>query len=69
MGERCGNADLSLVLPTLKLKYQENNLEKISLKKLTSTYLFIMETANLIPDNRRPYVGKSAFTHKGGNSC
>ena len=66
MGERCGNVDLCYVIPTLKLKYNENRLSHINLDKLTSTYFFVMETANLIPDNRKPYVGKSAFTHKGG---
>ena len=66
LGERCGNADLCHVLPSLILKYKEQSLTKIDLKKLTPTYLFIMETANLMPNNRKPYVGKSAFTHKGG---
>jgi len=66
LGERCGNADLCLIIPTLKLKYGEERPEKVDTKKVTPTYYFIMETANTIPDNRKPYVGKSAFTHKGG---
>ncbi|MFW6006686.1 MAG: citramalate synthase [Bacillota bacterium] len=66
MGERCGNVDLCYVIPTLKLKYNENRLSHINMDKLTSTYFFVMETANLIPENKKPYVGKSAFTHKGG---
>ncbi|MFW5999612.1 MAG: citramalate synthase [Halanaerobiaceae bacterium] len=66
IGERCGNADLCSVLPTIKLKYADEYLPQINLKLLTPTYFFVMETANVIPDNQRPYVGKSAFTHKGG---
>lgn len=67
LGERCGNADLCNIIPALELKYnQQEPLTRIDLKQLTPTYFFVMETANQIPDNRKPYVGKSAFTHKGG---
>ncbi len=65
LGERCGNADLCSIIPALKLKY-DYELENIDLKKLRSTYYYVMEIANLIPENKKPYVGKSAFTHKGG---
>ncbi|MFW6381657.1 MAG: citramalate synthase [Bacillota bacterium] len=66
LGERCGNADLCTVIPTLALKYGRDRLPRIDLQRLTSTYYFVMETANHIPENRHPYVGASAFTHKGG---
>ena len=66
LGERCGNVDLCHVIPSIKIKYKDESLDKIASEKLTSTYFFVMETANLIPDNSKPYVGKSAFTHKGG---
>ncbi|MEA1965235.1 MAG: citramalate synthase [Candidatus Aerophobetes bacterium] len=66
LGERCGNADLCSIIPTLKLKYQVELISEQQLKELTPTYHYVMEIANLIPDNQKPYVGKSAFTHKGG---
>lgn len=65
LGERAGNADLCSVIPALKIKYGLK-LNNINLTKLTSTYYNVMEVANLIPDSSKPYVGKSAFTHKGG---
>jgi 2-isopropylmalate synthase len=66
LGERCGNADLSIIIPILKLKYREEVVNNMQLKELTSAYNYIMEIANIIPDNQKPFVGKSAFTHKGG---
>jgi 2-isopropylmalate synthase len=66
LGERCGNADLCSVIPTIQLKYETRLLSDKQLKQLKPLYFFVTETANLIPDNNKPYVGKSAFTHKGG---
>jgi 2-isopropylmalate synthase len=66
LGERCGNADLCSVIPALQLKYGKNLVTDEQLKKLKPLYYFVTETANLIPKNNKPYVGKSAFTHKGG---
>ena len=65
-GERCGNADLTSIIPVLyhKMGYQcipEGNLVK--LRKLSR---FVSETANMTPVNSRPFVGRSAFAHKGG---
>ncbi len=65
LGERCGNADICSIIPALKLKYNQS-LDNIELEKLRSTYYYVMEVANLIPEDNNPYVGKSAFTHKGG---
>lgn len=66
LGERCGNADLCSVIPALQLKYGEELVTSEQLKMLKPLYYFVTETANLIPKNNKPYVGKSAFTHKGG---
>ncbi|HBR31948.1 MAG TPA: citramalate synthase [Clostridiales bacterium] len=64
IGERCGNADLSVIIPNLKLKanYECGG----ELESLFITTRRIAEIANTQIDNNRPYVGKSAFAHKGG---
>lgn len=64
IGERCGNADLSIILPNLKLKLGydcDGNLES-----LFTTTRRVAEIANTQIDNNHPYTGKSAFAHKGG---
>ncbi len=65
-GERCGNADLTSIIPVLALKMDMNCISMENLKKLRGISRFISETANMIPLNSRPFVGKSAFAHKGG---
>ena len=65
-GERCGNADLTSIIPILKLKMERECVSTASLKKLKSLSRYVSETANLVPVNSRPFVGKSAFAHKGG---
>ena len=65
-GERCGNADLTSIIPVLALKMKINCISMENLKKLRALSRFISETANMIPLNNRPFVGKSAFAHKGG---
>ena len=65
-GERCGNADLTVIIPTLQLKMGHPCLGDENLKKLRKTSLFVSETANMPPIHSRPFVGKSAFAHKGG---
>lgn len=65
-GERCGNADLTTIIPNLELKMNCNTIGEDNLKKLRNTSLFVYELANLTPDHRKPYVGESAFAHKGG---
>jgi len=65
-GERCGNADLTTIIPDLELKMDADTVGADRLKRLRGTSLFISEMANLHPDSRRPYVGESAFAHKGG---
>ncbi|MCD6412726.1 MAG: citramalate synthase [Elusimicrobia bacterium] len=67
-GERCGNANLASVIPNLMLKkgYKIHNFTKANLKKLVRTSRYIDEVANLIPKKEQPFVGISAFAHKGG---
>jgi len=65
-GERCGNADLTSIIPVLALKMNIKCINLESLKKLRGLSRFVSETANMIPLNSRPFVGESAFTHKGG---
>ncbi len=65
-GERCGNADLTAIIPIVQLKMGLPCLGEENLKKLRKTSLYVSETANMPPIHSRPFVGKSAFAHKGG---
>jgi 2-isopropylmalate synthase len=65
-GERCGNADLTSVIPILGLKMNRPSISEQSLEKLKALSRYVSETANQVPLNTRPFVGKSAFAHKGG---
>jgi len=65
-GERCGNANLSSIIPNLKLKLGVDCVSDNQLKQLADVSRLISELANLPHDERQPYVGKSAFAHKGG---
>ncbi len=65
-GERCGNADLTAIIPILALKMKKNCMSEENLKKLLNLSRFVSETANVPPVSSRPFVGKSAFAHKGG---
>ena len=65
-GERCGNADLTAVIPVLSLKMNRTCIPAENLKKLKSLSRFVNETANVVPVHNRPFVGRSAFAHKGG---
>lgn len=65
-GERCGNANLSTIIPTLLLKLNYEANAKNHLHLLTETSRFIAEVANLNHDEKQPYVGASAFAHKAG---
>ncbi|GAB4505373.1 MAG: citramalate synthase [Anaerolineales bacterium] len=66
VGERCGNANLCSIIPDLELKMGYECLPQGSLAHLTDLSHFVMEVANLTPDEHLPFVGKSAFAHKGG---
>ncbi|MFZ5571255.1 MAG: citramalate synthase [Thermodesulfobacteriota bacterium] len=65
-GERCGNADLTSIIPILRLKMNRPCISDKNLEKLRKLSRFVSETANMTPLNSRPFVGKSAFAHKGG---
>ncbi|MCX8082136.1 MAG: citramalate synthase [bacterium] len=66
IGERCGNADLSVIIPILQLKMGYRCVDTDKLVHLTEVSRFIYEVANIIPPNSQPFVGMSAFAHKGG---
>jgi 2-isopropylmalate synthase len=65
-GERCGNANLCSIIPTLKLKMGINCITDKQLSKLSDVSRYISELANMPHYDRLPYVGDDAFTHKGG---
>lgn len=66
VGERCGNANLCSVVPNLILKAGYEAKSKVDLENLTSLSNYVYELMNLVPNMRAPFVGKSAFAHKGG---
>ncbi len=66
IGERCGNCDLTSVLPTLELKLGRHAVGKAALQRLTELSRYVYEVANVPILDRQPFVGKSAFAHKGG---
>lgn len=65
-GERCGNADLTTIIPVLSTKMNQPCIPKEKLSGLKSLSRYVSETANIVPLNTRPFVGRSAFAHKGG---
>lgn len=65
-GERCGNANLCTIIPNLQLKMNRRVLPDDKLKKLTEVSFAVSEIANILHDERQPYVGEAAFAHKGG---
>ncbi|RMF21499.1 MAG: citramalate synthase [Deltaproteobacteria bacterium] len=65
-GERCGNANLCAIIPSLQLKMGYRCMTAAQLRKLTEVSRFVFETANIEPDKQQPYVGRAAFAHKGG---
>ncbi len=65
-GERCGNANLCTLIPNLQLKLGYTCVESTQLEQLTASSRLISEVVNLAPDDHAPFVGLSAFAHKGG---
>jgi 2-isopropylmalate synthase len=65
-GERCGNANLCTLIPNLQLKLGYECVPPEQLATLTEASRRISEIVNLAPDDHAPYVGLSAFAHKGG---
>ena len=65
-GERCGNANLCSVIPNLQIKLGLECVSEAQLKGLATLSRTVYELANIEPYKRQPYVGASAFAHKGG---
>jgi 2-isopropylmalate synthase len=65
-GERCGNANLCSIIPALKVKMGIDCLSDDNLRRLTEVSRYVYELANVAPNRYQPYVGVSAFAHKGG---
>jgi 2-isopropylmalate synthase len=66
VGERCGNANLSSIIPNIIVKLNKQTNVDLNLEHLTSLSNFVFEIMNLVPNNRAAFVGNSAFAHKGG---
>lgn len=66
IGERTGNADLCSIVPSLALHVDSKMNINDNLKEITSLSRFLDETLNRTPNKGAPYVGHSAFAHKGG---
>lgn len=65
-GERCGNANLSTIIANLQLKMGYDCIETDGIQNLTSAAIKIAEISNFALSGKEPYIGKSAFAHKGG---
>src|SRR4030095_15828442 len=65
-GERCGNANLVSIIPSLVLKMGLDCIREPTLRELRDVSRFVSELANRKPWSSQPYVGDSAFAHKGG---
>ncbi len=66
IGERCGNCDLIPIIANLELKFGFRCLPEGKLRELTVVSRFVNEICNTVPAKSQPYVGQSAFAHKGG---
>lgn len=66
IGERCGNADLVPIMANLQLKLGFSCIPASKMKDLTEVARYIGEISNMILQKNQPYVGQSAFAHKGG---
>jgi 2-isopropylmalate synthase len=65
-GERCGNANLVSIIANLQLKLGYSCVPADRIKMLQETSMLVYELANIAPNPRQAYVGRSAFTHKAG---
>ncbi|MBN2483143.1 MAG: citramalate synthase [Candidatus Omnitrophica bacterium] len=65
-GERCGNADLVPIMGILQVKMGQDIVSAKKMEALTELSYFVSEVSNVVHSNGQPFVGKSAFAHKGG---
>jgi 2-isopropylmalate synthase len=65
-GERCGNANLCSIIPLLKLKLGIDCVNDAKLKELTEISRYVAEVCNVKQQDNQPFIGNSAFAHKGG---
>lgn len=65
-GERSGNANLCTIIPNLQLKSEYECIPEENISDLTAAARYVSEVANVIHDERAPYVGRFAFAHKAG---
>ncbi|HQQ35933.1 MAG TPA: citramalate synthase [Rugosibacter sp.] len=66
IGERCGNANLCSIIPNLQLKLGLPCIPQENIAELTATARYVNDVANMPFNDKAPYVGKDAFSHKGG---
>lgn len=66
IGERCGNVDLTSIIPNLKLKMGYDCLKPDTLHQMTGLSKTLYELTNTTPNDGQPFVGTAAFAHKGG---
>ncbi len=66
LGERCGNADLCTIVAILHTKMKTKSLPESKIKLLMDTSYYLSEVSNYTLSNNHPFVGHSAFAHKGG---
>lgn len=68
IGERCGNANLTSIIPNLLLKmdFQSPGIDRERLRLLQEVSHYVYEMANMMPSTKQPFVGMSAFAHKAG---
>ncbi|AFY96643.1 citramalate synthase [Chamaesiphon minutus] len=65
-GERCGNANLCAIIPNLQLKLGYSCLSSADLMRLTQVSRYVSEVVNIAPNDYAAFVGRCAFSHKGG---
>ena len=65
-GERTGNCNLISVIANISLKMSKRSIPAAQIRKIRDLSRFVDEVANLMPDRRQPWVGATAFAHKGG---
>ncbi len=65
-GERCGNLNLTTVIPPLQINLGFDCIPSVSLARITESFKYIDEVSNATHDDKTPYVGRNAFAHKAG---